>query len=146
MFMQYSSVDRVIAARGVTLILGIALVIVPRLIVQNHSVGVFTGGCLVTLGIFSFSLRKWRTDRGLWMLSALLLSFYGPLYIYIQSYEVANLLNNAGQNQIQPLAIQIAKALDSTLAIFFFGLLVRFVLAVTVYNWSFSREKDSTEK
>ena len=142
--MQPSAVDRVAAVWGVTLILGLALIVLPRLFVQGHSVGMFTGGCLVTHGVFSFSLRSWKTNRGLWMLSALLLCFYGPLYIYIQGREIFSLLNNVVLIGNRPLAATVAEAVDSALAIFVFGLLVRFVLAVTVYNWSFSRDTDST--
>ena len=138
----HSAVDRVVAARRLAFILGVALIVLPRLPVQQHSVGIFTGSCLVTLGIFSFALRNWRTDRGLWMLSALLLCVYGPLYIYIQVRGIAGLLNNLGPNRNQPLAIEIAKAIDSGLAILVFGLLVRFVLTVTACNWSFSRDAD----
>jgi hypothetical protein len=137
-----TTIDATIARRWYCFALGVALVVLPRLIPRVHSTGVFTGLTLIALSVFSLVLTRWRTDTGLWMLSSLILTIYGPVYVFYQWLSCIRIFQKAAPQKAN--AWQIAEAVDAVIALLLFGFLVRFVLTITIRNWAVSH-RNSTD-
>ena len=136
MLLSDTTLNSVVARRKYLVAVGVAVVLLPRFIGQVHSIGVFTGLTLIALAVFSLALAGWRTDNGLWMLSGLALSIYGPVYVYYQLQSCIRIFQNA-----VPLVAnvwKIGEAIDAAIAIIVFGFVVRFLLTITVRNWTMS--------
>lgn len=138
MFLTDPQMDLVAVYRGRSVLIGLGLLIIPRICVPGQSSGVFTGLTLLALGIFALVLNRWRSDPGLWMLAALVLVIYGPVYIYLQCRSIAVLIRNVPVNA-RLNWIQLGTTLDSCTALLVFGLLVRFVTTVVAGNWRMSK-------
>ena len=138
MLLPDTTINAVIARSKHSLAIGVAVVVLPRFVQQVHSIGIFTGLTLIALAVFSLVLAAWRTDNGLWMLSGLGLTIYGPVYIYYKLHSCLRIFRNA----VPPVANawQIGEAIDAALALLLFGFLTRFLLTITVRNWTISHQ------
>ena len=137
MLLTVPQMDFITGSSKRSVFLGLGLVIIPRIFVPGQGIGVFTGITLIALGIFTLLLNRWRSDPGLWMLAALVLVIYGPVYIHFQYQSIAKLIQNAPPN-LRLNWIQIGTTLDRGIALLVFGLLVQFLTTVVFKNWQMS--------
>lgn len=93
-----------------------------------------TGFFAVWLGACGGMCRSWRSEPGLWMLSALFLSFSGVLYGMFTYHHIADFLQ--GRHN------RLFLALDATLATSLLWMQTRFLLSVTRANRLFSKEHE----
>ena len=135
MLISFSRADRLIASGKARMLIGFLLIVIPRLFVPGQPVGVLTGMTLVSFGIFATVLTFWKSDPGLWMLSALLLAFYGPLFVYLQTLAIFEFVLPVGPAANQQGWQRIGVAIDSAIALGQFGTMVRFLMTVTAKNF-----------
>lgn len=127
----------IVANRLRSVLLGLALLVIPRVIAPGQSIGALTGFTLYAFGIFALALKRWRSEPGLWMLATLLFVVYSPVYVYFQYQSTVLVFNNVLQKPGLN-GFQLASTLDGCIALVVFGALVRFLMTVVVRNWQVS--------
>ena len=139
--MNPERIDRIVAFRWYLLAAGVALLIVAITIPKlrddgSYGYGGLTGFNLASLAIYAFALRKWRTDRGLWMLAALLVVLLTPCMLYFQWLRWKG---NAGLAAVAADPSQRRLLIDSAIALVILARTVRFAAAAGVHNWRLGR-------
>lgn len=139
--MNPERIDRIVALRWYLLAAGGALLIVAVTIPKWRGDGSYgywglTGFNLASLAIYAFALQKWRTDRGLWMLAALLVVLLTPCMLYFQWLRWNG---NAGFAPVAGDPSQRRLLIDSAIALVILARTVRFAVAVGIRNWGLGR-------
>jgi len=124
-------IDRVIRSAPGYLFGGIALVLLHK---PLDSFLFLTGLFALWLGACGGTFRSWRTERGLWMLSALFLLISAGLYGIFAYHHVADFLRDRHD--------RLLLALDATFATSLLWVQTRFLLSITRANWLFSKEHE----
>ncbi len=129
--------DSVAAIHGRCLLLGFSLLYMVISLLPGLGFGLYTGFMLMAFGVFSMLLSRWRSEPGLWMLASLLFVIYGIFYFCLQVDIFAQLVQNV---PVKPRIgwIWFGRKLDSLIAFFIFGMLLRFLLTVIVRNFQLS--------
>jgi hypothetical protein len=136
-----TAVDGAVDRKWLCLMIGVALVVLPRVIVRPHSVGMFTGLTLIAFGVFAGALRHWRHDRGLWMFAVLLIVVYGPVYLYYQCQSVLRVVHGGPPNAANVKWLQWCSTIDACIGMIVFGLLMQFLVTVAIRNFQLSASK-----
>jgi hypothetical protein len=118
-------VDRTVRRAGRTSLIGLLLMTLA--IGWLRDVGLVTGLMLLISGLGAFGYRRWLRERGLWMLAALSLAAYGPLYVMIQYDNIKRHLNG-------PPAVVWGMTIDSIVAAGVVWQMIRFLASVVWYN------------
>ncbi len=139
--MKPERIDRIVGLRWYLLAAGVALLIVAITIPKlrgdgSYGYGGLTGFNLASLAIYAFALQKWRTDRGLWMLAALLVVLLTPCMLYFQWLRWKG---NAGLAAVAADPSQRRLLIDSAIALVILARTVRFAAAAGVHNWRLGR-------
>ena len=123
--------SRVIAWGGVVLLVGLVSLAVWY---RTGGPGLLTGMALCMLGASSGSVRQYDTEAGLWMFALLVLVFAAGFWVL---FTAASLVPQFGGTP------DLATAIDAVIATMAYGLLVRTMASVAVYNRAVSsRRKD----
>jgi hypothetical protein len=120
--------DAVIRWALVLFVGGMALAFISA---KLETPGVLSAFQAAALGAIGASLVQWRTDRGLWMLAGFLLVFWSALYCLCLYGEVRDIVAGA--------QIEVGLAIDVTIAMSLYSIMLRFLWRVTRYNWRLSR-------
>jgi hypothetical protein len=118
-------VDRTVRRAGRTSLSGVLLMTLA--IGWLHGVGFVTGLMLLMSGGSALGFRRWLRERGLWMLAALSLTVYGPLFIMIEYDNLRRHLNG-------PPAVVWGMTIDSVVAAGVLWQMNRFLASVIWYN------------
>ena len=80
------------------------------LILLEFAYGIGSASAVMAIGLAATggSLRSWRTERGLWMLSALFLVLNGVIYCVIEYGQLRDLFD--GRHSPWPIAIDLCIA------------------------------------
>lgn len=139
MLLHDLTIDRLLSLKAYIFLSGVALLTLPRLGPFGKRAATLTGIALIGLGVFAMVFQRFRTEPGLWMLSGLALTVYGPGYIYLQVKSIAGIINDVQAKRVADQFVQFAELLDCTIALLVFGFIVRFFATVIVANWALSR-------
>jgi hypothetical protein len=102
--------------------------------------GGFTGFMLFSLGIYAMALRKWRSEPGIWMLAAFLVTVLVPICAYFEFWHWQSLI---ARNANWFTWDEIRKSLDALVALHLLFECVRLAISVAIKNWRYSRAKGS---
>lgn len=115
--------DALIAHCRWPMILGLVLLGTER----AFGVGGLTGYALMALGTFGACFGRWRTEPGLWMLSALFLPIFGIPWLLLGVRAVLDLPGPAPPATADP-------SMDCALCVSLLGLLAVFLATVASVN------------
>lgn len=142
-------IDRIIGYRRQMFLGGLAwfVLMLTPLIPEQFKIGFFTSFTILGYGEFAFVLKKWRTDRGLWMLATLLVVIYGPILACVEFWEFTQLLKpGPGAAAVRKGWVELRFACDCSLALMVLGKIVRFAFSVVVRNWQLTHPSRSSEQ
>lgn len=115
--MNPTTIDRIVLWAAVPMIVGVGCWFAGLAISTTM---------LVSLGAMGRSFSTWRTERGLWMLSALFLTMFGPIHVLLIYHSVLDAVAGG--------AIKSILAVDVFIGTSALGFMVRFLWAVTYWN------------
>ncbi len=142
-------IDRIIGNRRRMFFGGLAwfaLMLTPP-IPEQLRIGFVTSFAILGFGEFAFMLKKWRTDRGLWMLATLFVVIYGLILACVEFSEFAQLLKpGPGAAVVQKGWAEVRLACDCALALLVLSKFVRFAFSVAVRNWQLTHPPRASEQ
>ena len=135
----HQEISRFISYCRIFLVSGAVILFSQFFLPAGWKIGFLTGFTLFAAGIFGFALRRWRTERGLWMLALLLTVVYLPSIAYFEFLnwrEIARLIaaRGAGWPQIRLM-------IDATTALLIASYAVKIITGIA---WENARMKRSS--
>lgn len=136
-----TQVDRYVRHWRASILLGICLLTVAFALPRGSGIGVFTGFMLLSLGVYSFCLRGWRTEPGLWMLAGFLTVFLTPCWAFFEYMHWEYLLSPRIANKKNPVSTWDAFrfSFDAIVALLIFERTIRLCVTVVIRNWKRTR-------
>ncbi len=113
------------------ILIGLILMVLSR---PSGGLGGITGLALISLGASAGSLRSWRKEPGLWMLSAFFLGIFFPIVMLLACGLVEEIRQRSSPDHPG------SSFYDSSVATFVFAVLVLFLMGVTRTNWGLRRK------
>ncbi len=113
------------------LLIGLILMVLSRFF---GGLGGITGVALMALGASGGSLRHWRKEPGLWMLSAFFLGLYFPTAMLLTYGLLEEICGRSSSPHPGPIFY------DFSVASFVLAVLVLFLVSVTRTNWALDRK------
>jgi hypothetical protein len=138
-----TQVDRIVRQKGYYFCAGLALMIVPLYLPRGWGIGFFTGFMLVSLSIYGYSFRNWRTERGIWMLAALLIVVWTPCWLCFEYEHWRGVFPLPARNQ-NGQAFTWDKGrlvIDGTVALLLMAIELRLAVTVAKENWLRTRKR-----
>ena len=135
-------IDRTVALAPYMFALSPLLIWVQiKFVPQGFGIGVLTLCSLFSLGFYALAFSEWRSDRGLWMLAALLVVTETPCYVYFAYWRyVAELqLLAAGPRPVPFDWKEFKLAADIVIWMGLFQYLIRLAITVAIENWRRTR-------
>lgn len=141
-FLPISRVDFYTRHSGAFFCLGVLLLAQPFVLPRGWGVGVFTGFALLSLAIYAFAFRRWRTEPGLWMLALMLVVLWTRCWVV---FEFGHWKSVFAKVVAQPAPAgltwqQIRFLIDAVLGLSVMAESIRLALTVARENWRVSRE------
>ena len=135
-------INRVILNRGECFFAGLALMALPFVLPHGWRFGMFSGFMLLSLSLYGFALRKWRTEPGLWMLAVLLTITIGPCWAYFEFLHWWGLLAGLARKQAAHAITwdQLRFSIDAVIALTLFAGIVKLAVGVSIENWKRTRD------
>lgn len=132
-----ANIDRIIARRMGLVCLGFALMALPWALPPGWGLGLFSGFVLVSLGLYGFMFRNWRTEPGLWMLAILLTALLGPAW---GAFEVAHWRAILARPAGRPIDWgELRVSIDAAIGLVLLAHTLTFVATVAAENWRRTR-------
>ena len=135
-----NKIDQWVKRRRRLLFFGLLVFVLPLALPRGWGIGLFTGFMLMSFGIYAFCFRKWRCERGLWMLAVLLVLGLGPCWIFFEYLSFRSLFLKNGNGGI--VAFDWGRTrfvIDSFIALAVFSHIVKFSASVGIKNWRRTR-------
>lgn len=147
MLLTEFQIDRTIRQWRAYLMGGLAFMLLPFALPQGWRFGLFTGFMLFSLGIYGFCLRRWRTDRGLWMLAVLLTVTLGPCCAYFEYWHWRGVFTPPDGNQaIRKFTWEQTRlSVDAGIALWLLARSVKLAMSVSIENWKRTRSSEQSQ-
>jgi len=132
--LKEAQIDRIVTRSPYYLVGGLSLLVIPLFLRAGWHIewgGVLTGLALGNLGTLGLVLRKWRTERGIWMLAGFLSLLLGSIWLPLEYESVSKLLDPAKPKRW----LEIAWTVDTIVGTVLLARVVRFGASVLVRNW-----------
>ena len=135
LLMTEAKAEHYVRNAGRYFILGIAFLVVVGTQDHDEKFGGIIGCMFILLAVHAFGLRKWRTEPGLWMLSAFV-SVVGLLCYIGFTYEGWWKLIVAAPAKAGRLPKQNLRwTIESSIALYVYFIHVRLSMTLTRLNW-----------
>lgn len=137
------AVDRIVQRRGLWLALGLGCVALGLLLPKGWWAGWLTGFMLLSLSLYGYCFRRWRTESGLWMLALLLVVTLGPCWLYFEWLlwgAIVRANPGLGANRVY-VWDRVRWSMNGVLALMVFSRKVRLALSVATENWKRTRPR-----
>ncbi len=134
-------IDRIVLKRRGIALSGIVLWVIFFAVPQGWKCGLFSGFMLLSLALYGFCFRRWRTEPGLWMLGCLLAVLMGPCWIFFEYMCLRGLFEKPLVNPVgQPINWRhLRNYVDAAFALFLIAITVKFAYSVMIENWKRTR-------
>lgn len=131
------AVDRIVQRRGLWMALGLGCIALGMLLPKGWGAGWLTGFMLLSLSLYGYCFRRWRTESGVWMLALLLVVTLGPCWLYFEWLlwdSIVRANPGLGPNRVQ-VWDRVRWFADGAFALMVFSRTVRLALSVAIGNW-----------
>lgn len=131
-------IDHVVTHWKRCLLASLIVFVVVAALPRDLKTGVFSGFMLLSLGIYGWALRRWRSEPGVWMLAALLVLLLGPICI---AFEYSHWQSVFARNPNRFTWKEMRVSIDAIVALDLLFECVRFAFSVAVKNWKYTGPK-----
>lgn len=141
MLLSDETVDRIVQHRGRWMVLGLLGMASGMWLPRGWGIGGMTGWMLLSLSLYGFCFRRWRTESGLWMLALLLLVTLGPCWLYFEwlLWDTTGRPDPGRVPHRMSAWDKVRWSVDGATALFVFSRTVRLALSVAIGNWKRTR-------
>lgn len=138
LILQNEKIDRIVSHWRRYLFASVVVILVVAALPAGLKTGGFSGFMLFSLGIYGMALRKWRSEPGIWMLAAFLVTVLVPICAYFEYWHWQSLF---ARNPNGFTWDEIRKSLDALIALHLLFECIRLAVSVAIKNWKYSRAK-----
>jgi hypothetical protein len=141
LLLSETQIDWHVANRNAYLLGGLAMASQPFWLPQGFRFGVLIGFVLLSLSIYAFVLRRWRTEPGLWMLALVIVVGWTPGYFLFEWKHIVKVLDRVRAMQQQGAFdfAQLIRMLEIALGLSLMGTSILFAISVAIQNWKRTR-------
>jgi hypothetical protein len=126
-------IDGIVDHRRRLMIVGLTVMILAIAVPRGWGIGLFSGFMLFSLGIYGIAFRRWRTERGVWMLAVFLTVTLAPCWAYFEALNLRGLFD-------RPAAVamnwdKLRLSIDCIVALMLFARAISLAITVAIENW-----------